>query len=210
MYQRGRIVELCTFEPSPVTGKRGVVFQIYDLPVEAIALCPLLQLNDYREEKAIERMKRRGAETVESVKLIGQPDDWAKFAGMLLADPPIYEVQAELQYKHNKSPGLKIKATRKVKQDSPITIGALVDGVRCQTGSVWVEYASHGKSLSCRLKSDSSIENEIQDQEKAIGGRFGLDLARSHLKFFQRMIVPITEEWQEMDAKRIREEQSSG
>lgn len=116
---------------------------------------------------------------------------------MLLTDPPIPKVEAELTFAHNLYPALMIRAKRIVTQKkSPLTFRTFVDSVRRQSGDVFVH-----EPTSCSMNHKSSVNHEISLQVQRHGGHFKLDPQKSFLSF-NNIVVPSEQEWLDMDAKR--------
>ena len=82
--------------------------------LSAVTLCPLLELDDCRKETAMDRIKRNGWHDAERANLIGMPPENTKYIDMILTDPPTFDVEAHLTFKHSLNPTLMVSATRQV------------------------------------------------------------------------------------------------
>lgn len=187
--------------------------------VSAVALCPLLQLVDYQETSALGRIKRKGLYD-ERVILIGRPTENTKYANMILTDPPVHQVSAELTYKHTLHPLLMVRARRYVVDaNSPLTFNTVVQSARQQVGDVFVHdppTATNNYKVSHFFKPNSSIDAEVLLKVQEYGGKFVLDPKNSELVFEdrrvtptfvvqRRIIVPSAKERLDMEAKRASE-----
>lgn len=172
-------------------------------PVLPVALCPILELMQKREEGAMDRIQRQpwrivgGWRDAEYANLIGCPPENSRYFDMLLTDPPVPKVEAELTFAHNLYPKIMVRATRVVtqKKKSPITFRSLVESVRSQSGDVFVH-----EPTSCSMNRKSSVNHEIALQVQRHGGYFKVDPEKSFL-CFKGVVVPSEQEWLDMDAK---------
>jgi hypothetical protein len=177
------------------------------MPVSVIALCPLLELQDTQETTALGRLKRKGWKDDERAILTGLPAENTRYANMILTDPPVNELDIKLMYKHSLWPQLTIKAKRHVKsKDGPLTIGAMLRGACSEPGDTFLHEPpmpsnDYGRSHACMPL--STVNDVILQTVQEQGGSFALDLTKSKLVFRSaRIVVPSTEEMEEIDAKR--------
>jgi hypothetical protein len=176
--------------------------------VFAVVMCPFLRFEN--ETTALGRMRLPSSDCW--VGMAGAPAEDTKYAHMFLTDPPTSEVVCELVYRHSQIPSMMVKANRDVtsKTSRGLTFNEMFKLVREQHGVVYSREPSWSSNLfqSDRV-TDSSIDHEIQKRVCKHGGHFVLDLSESAIRFPHDIIIPSAEEWMEMNAKRLRDEERS-
>lgn len=190
--------------------------------VSAVTLCPLLELEDCRKETAMDRIKRNGWHDAERVNLIGMPPEDTKYIDMILTDPPTFDVEAHLTFKHTLQPMLMVSATRQVSNpDSALTIGAVLTIARGKLGPVTIHNPPPAGSDQnpSYFTGYGTVDEKILPKIQQYGGHFELDPKNSHLVFqnkhhvlgsprsnldVNRIIVPSDGEMLEMEAKRAQ------
>lgn len=190
--------------------------------VSAVTLCPLLELDDCRKETAMDRIKRNGWHDAERANLIGMPPENTKYIDMILTDPPTFDVEAHLTFKHSLNPTLMVSATRQVSNpDSALTIGAVSTIARSQLGPVTIHNPPPPGSNQnpSYFIGYGTVDEKILPKLQQSGGSFELDPKNSYLVFqnkhhvlgspssnldVNRIIVPSDEERLEMEAKRAQ------
>lgn len=176
-----------------------------------VALCPLLELEEQREESAMERIQRQNWRASrrqgEDANLICFPAEESKYIDMLLTVPSLPSVQADLAFAHDLNPALMMKAQILVVQDhSPITFRSLLDSARKGSGDliIFEPPCSLNNWSACHyLKRSRSVDDEIAQKMQEHGGHFKLDPKRSRV-ILDGAIVPSQLEWQQMDDKRAK------
>jgi hypothetical protein len=182
--------------------------------VLAVALCPFLRLPNHHEATALGRIKRQRWADSNWVTLAGAPIEDTKYAHMYLTDPPTTAVSAELVYKHSQIPSMIVKAKRCVgsKTSHGFTFNEMIKRVREEPGVVSVTEPPTSLNEYRYLDNewnDSYINHEIREKVCKYGGHFVLDSTMSIIRFPYSIVVPSAEEWLEMDAKRVRNEEQS-
>lgn len=179
--------------------------------VSAVALCPLLELEDTQETSALGRLKRRGWQVEERVNLIGLPAEDTKYANMILTDPPVSGLEIELTYKHSLWPLLMIRAKRCVcskHEGNLLTIGAVLSSACSQPDNTYLHnppMPSNNYDRSHECLPESTVNDVILQTVQKHGGSFALDLTNTQLLFpYPHIVVPDAEERKEMDANRVQ------
>ena len=177
--------------------------------VSVVALCPLLELEDAQETAALGRLKRRGWQGEERVKLIGLPAENTRYASMILTDPPVNKLRISLTYKHSLWPSLEIRARRYVRsKGDPLTIGTVLRSACSEPGFTYLYMPpmpfNNYEGSHARLP-HSTVNNIILQTVQEHGGSFALDLTSSSLVFsYPPIVVPNAEEMMEIDKKRAQ------
>jgi hypothetical protein len=105
-----------------------------------------------------------------------------------------------------------VKANRDVtsKTSHGLTFNEMLKLMRKQPGAVYsCEPPWSSNAFQLDRVAYSSIDHEIQKKVCKYGGHFVLDSSKSIISFPHRIIVPSAEEWTDMDAKRVRNEEQS-
>lgn len=188
--------------------------------MSAVELCPLLRLDGHQEATALDRIKRYDWQEGERVKLVGLPAQNTTYANMILTDPPVDKVHAELTYKHSLHPLLMIRARRYVENTgSPLTISAVISRACSEPGPLYLHdpsRASNNYHASHQYVKQESINGMMSQKTQEHDGNFALDLTDSQFVFqdynynknnevvISRVVVPCPEERLEMEAKRAQ------
>jgi hypothetical protein len=218
-HRRGTSVGMISFGLTPYMGPQSNDRYQRVVPCLAIRLCPGLRPNiskgnpqnrammlplSHRMFPVLETDRARLTAPAAETTRIGRE--------MFLTDPPLNEVEVFLLYKHTNS-SFAVSVTCKVKQDSPLTMGAIMKSVKQAKGGVWLEEeipkeprfwcrCQWGRScdfhreMRRRHLSGVSLQTVLATEMKASGGSFVLDIEQSWLD--SQAIIPIDEEWETM------------
>jgi hypothetical protein len=219
MNRRGTSLDMISFGLTPYMGPQSNDINQLVVPCLAVRLCPGLQPVISKGKPNNRAMALLSSHRIHPVLEFDRAKFTAPAAGMtrigremFLADPPLNEVEVFLRYKHTDS-SFAVSATCKVKQDSPLTMGAMMKSAKQVKGDVWLgEEIPKEPRFWCRCQwgrscdfhremrrrhlSDVSLQTVVATEMKARGGSFVLDLEQLWLD--PQAIIPTDEEWQTM------------
>lgn len=123
-----------------------------------------------------------------------------KLGDMVLTDPPVNRAEVYQRYTHS-SDSVVVVLTCTIKQDTPLTMGALLDGAGGARGSLSVEENISTNpsrpSILVGSKDSTTLLAEIQQQILKRGGQFTLDIKHSRVEF-KNDVAPTAHEWKQI------------